>query len=231
MKTGPRIPTVISKFNTYINTSDDHNQSFRGGSQVYALLGMSAANATEWHNRRVFWRDTLYLKYSNPDTRTKTVNLEVKNFIRDFRAFANPQLDIMAASPNATAADEVIYNFKIDRAEPVHPETPIAEDCILGITALGQGNLRIRCRVSEDASRASVPLDAKGLELRYLIGDAPPLSVDDCPLSKTSTKALFTFSAGAANSGKKMFAYARWIDFSDDSRAGSWSAMVTVVIG
>ena len=226
-----RIPQAIPEFRDYINDTDDYLFATSGGVQNYVRLGLSVTNAGNWHDKRVFFRDTLYPKYSSENTRTTTIIHQLENFMDDFREFANPLLDIMAASPNAVEADETAMNFKIGREEPVHPTTPIDADIFLKITSKGQGSLQIRCRETKDATRASIPEDAKAVELRYKIGGTEPDSVDECPLTKISTKALFTFSVGANNSTKKIRMFARWIDTTNESRAGAWSEMVTIVIG
>jgi len=221
-----RVPRTIRKFNDYIKDSDDHLQSDRASTPIYSLLGLDATQAGEWSTRRLYWEDTLYPKWSSPNTKTPTVNLEVKNVMDSFIEFSRPLLNIMAVNLNATEEDEKALNFKRFRKEPVHPTAPIDEDVYLDLKPKGGGDMRIRCRSEKEATRASIPDGAKAVELAYLIGTSAPESVAECTNFKTSTKALFNINVGAANAGNKMYCYARWIDTSNLARAGSWTDMV-----
>src|ERR1035437_5529244 len=96
-KKGTRIPDSPKKFDPYITTSDDRLQSIEptSGNPYWQFLGLSSANATDWHNKRSFW-DTpvtgIHALYNNPATSTSTVKGNLKQFIKDFRAFADPLL-------------------------------------------------------------------------------------------------------------------------------------------
>jgi len=226
-----RISLRPTDFNTFINNSDDHLLSNRGGTQVYVLLGLTITNANDWHNKRLFWRDTLYPKYSNADTRTTTVIKNVRDFIKDFRTLANPLLNICAASPNAIQQDATVLNFKIGRKTPTRPTEPISAPMFIKITSKGQGEMRARCRTDEDATRASIPATATSVELRYKVGSPEPQSVNECNSIKVSTRALFNFNVDADESGKKIYLFARWIDNTNEARAGAWGDMISLVIG
>jgi hypothetical protein len=226
-----RIPRTIPEFYAYVLTSTAYLLAWAGGVQNYVRLGMSATDITEWNNRMLLLRDDIYLKYISANTKTKTVVHQLQNFMEDFFEFAQPLLNSMATNPNANENDEGALNFKIGRQEPVHPTAPIAETCFVTLTSKGQGAIQVRCKSETDTGRASVPADATGVELRYTIGDTAPSSVDQCTLLEFSSKANFTFNVGASNSTKKIFVYARWIDFSNKSRAGAFSEMSSVVIG
>ena len=222
-----RVPQTIGEFDIYLNTTDDYLQGSRDGTLISELLGLTPSQSAEWSSRRIYWRDDLHKKWSNPLTKTQAVNLQVRNFMQDFRDFSRPLLNKMAASDNATEEDEVALNFKISRKDPTHPTTPIEDIVVLSLQAIGGGDIRISGRTSHDASRPSVPDDAKGLELRYLIGKEAPLSVDECEEHLISTKSGFVLNVGAKNHNKNIYCFARWVDTSDPSRAGSWTKMVT----
>src|ERR1041384_5763024 len=99
MKKSPRIPVKIEPFNSYLNNTDDFLQSLVGAGpdHNWERLGVATGDAAEWHTRRQHWSTVLYPKYSNKDTRTKTVTEQVKNFRKDFSVFGNPVLDTMAS--------------------------------------------------------------------------------------------------------------------------------------
>jgi len=232
MADNSRIPRNISEFYAYVLTSTYYLLATGGGAiQNYIRLGMSAADVTEWNNRMLLLRDDIYLKYISGNTRTTTVIHQLQNFMEDFFDFAQPLLNSMAANTNAIEADETALNFKIGREEPVHPTSPIEESCFVTLTSKGQGMIKVRCKTTTDASRASIPDDASAVELRFKIGDSAPANVDQCPGIELNPKASFTINVGAENSTKKIFVYARWIDFSNKSRAGAFSELSSIVIG
>jgi len=133
-----RIPDSISDFNTYMNNTGTY---VAAGTPVNGIrLGLSAGNITDWGGYKTDWI-TLYTKYSDPVQSTSIVKDEVRNFMDDFREFANPLLNIMAASPNANETDEGVFNFKIGRATPSHSTTPISDKVVLSAKPIGRGEL------------------------------------------------------------------------------------------
>lgn len=228
---GTRVPIPIPEANDYINNSDDHLQSDRdpSGTAVYELLGLTSADADEWHSRRLEWRDNLYPKWSNEDLKTKTVNDNVVKFLKEFRIFSRPLLNIMAASPNVITQDEVVMRFVKNPKKPSRPSAPVAEVVLLNMQSIGGGGFRFSGRYPSDEDRYSVPPDASGLEIRWKIGsiEEVPANVDECPNHHTSTKARFNLNMGAGNHNKNIYLFARWTDIHNPSRAGDWTDMKT----
>lgn len=225
-----RVPPTIHDFNDYVNDSDDHLQSDRTpGNPVWQVLGITNGDADEWHLRRLNWQTNLYPLWSNKDTKTKTVVTNVNSFMNQFRQFSRPLLNIMAASPNAIAKDEVIMRFKINPKKPTRPTDPVAEVVTLGMQPVGGGNIRFSAKYPGDTDRYSIPKDASGLELRWKIGEVgeAPANVDECPEHYTSTRARFSLNVGAANHNKNIYIFARWTDIHNPARAGAWTEMLT----
>lgn len=237
-----RISQAIGPFNTYINNTDTFLQQISSGTtHNWERLGLSNDNADEWHSKRLYWRDTLYPKYTDPLQSTKAVKDEVRNFMEEFREFGQPQLNIMAASANATSDDELVFNFKIGRAAPVHHTEPIAETVEFSIKTLGGGDLRFTCRTASDSSRASIPDGADSVQLAYAIAgkDTPannsgegevPTPNDPDMRRELFTKAQFTFQTGASNVGKRIIVFARWYNTKHPALAGPWSNITLSVI-
>src|SRR5687767_9899127 len=120
-----RITNIIGLFNAYITSTDDFLQAISTGIiHNWERLGLEAAAAAEWHTRRQAW-DILFVKYNDAALSTSIIKTQVHNFIELFREFGNPQLNIMAASPNADETDEAKFNFVITPAVPTHVTTPI----------------------------------------------------------------------------------------------------------
>ena len=238
-----RITDSIPKFNTYINDTDDTLQAISSGAiHNWERLGLTLANANDWHDKRVYLRDTLYPKYSSPAQSTALVKKEVHDFMDSFRTFGNPLLDIMAASPNANGGDEIIFNFKIGKAPAHHPTTPIDITVVYEGTPLGGGDYKFSCRTPGDGGHGSMAPDADTIQLAYMfIGNSKPIppvdGSEDVPNPETPgmilcsfTKAIFTLHGGVANVGKSAVVYLRWYNSKHPDLAGPWSAVKKIVL-
>jgi len=229
-----RVPTTIPQFNTYINTTDNHIAAVSDPGPPPVTngqrLGLSAENITDWHDQRVFWRDTLYPKYSNPDTKTKTVNQQVKNFMKEFSEFTRPLLTAMSVHPDATEQDEAIFNFVITRDDPTRPTTPIQEQCFASIKPLGGGMVRLSCRSQQDTQRASLPPGADSVQVADKIGEPPPSHPEDGTEITLITKATSTQELGPEHVGTRVYAFFRWFNTKYPDLAGPWSERVSFVV-
>jgi len=250
-----RVPRTISKFNPYINSTTDFlltiidpiaNPGYRHADR----LGLTAIEMTDWDAKKVYWKDTLYPKWSNANTKTKAVNLEVKNKIKSFATFAEKILTRMSVNPAATEADEIMFRFKINRDPRTVPTEPISEQCYATVVALGGGDMKIGCKTSHDASRPSKAAGADSVEHAYTIIDTaasgggiplpgeptkpaakiPANAEDGTTLLQAIKKASHTVHFGVANSGKMLYLFSRWYNSSHPELAGPWSEVVTVRI-
>ena len=183
-KKGPRIASSPKKFDPYITTSDDRLQATEPTSSnpYWQFLGLSSTNASDWHNKRLFWDTSgtgLFSLYSNPATSTTPVKAKVKQFIKDFRSFANPLLSIIAASPNASADEENIFNLvlNVNRQHPSQTHTKIANQCVTGWKLGNAGTVKAASRSLSDSKCASVANGADGVQYAYLIMDENPSTV------------------------------------------------------
>jgi len=238
-----RVPQTISGFNAYINTTDTYQLAIDPITLMpnYQRLGLSLVQSGDWTAKRVFWRDTLYPKYTDENTSTTVVKKNVKKFMKDFRTFANPLLNIMAASPNATQADEAAFKFVITPDAPTE-RGKIVDVPFIKIKPLGGGEMKFGARTSEDMSRPSRHKLADGLEVRWVILTAPqnsetptdpsipvgktaalPLTADECPNSFISPKASFEKAFGQANQNKMFYCFIRWINLINPENNGPWS--------
>lgn len=228
MKETNRVPRTIPAFRDYINDTDDYllaTDPLFGFNHL--RLGITADNATDWHTKRVYFRDTLYPTYSNGNTRTPTVVHQLQNFMKNFPKFANPLLNIMAASPNAIEADETAMNFKIGRESPSRPTDPIAEECITAIIPKTGAKVKTSSRTSHDSKRASVAKGATGVQYAYKIGGSAPVNPEDGTVKEFLSGSSYLLSLGVENVGKKLYFYSRWFNPSYPQFAGPWSDMQT----
>lgn len=237
---GTRVPETIAEFNSYITTTDDYLQAPATPPTNATRLGLSAQNQTDWSDKRTAWT-ALYAKYQDPMQSTSAVKGNVKIFMDDFRAFANPLLNIMAASPNAIHDDEVILHFKIGKAPAHHQTTPFTDTVQFEAQNLGGGELQFSCRVSSDMHRPSLIEGADSVQVAYQImvpdGGTPPPGGDPIPTPDDEgmqreifTHAQFVFNAGVTNVGKRMVVFVRWYNTKHPELAGPWSAVRMIVI-
>ena len=235
-----RIPEAIVAFNLYIVLTDNRLQAiFSGLIKHWERLGLILANADEWHNRRLAW-EILFAKYSDPMQCTTAIKQQVQHFMDDFREFANPQLNIMAASLNATGDDEIVFNFKINRADASVSNTQIEGNFTFKAEAMGGGDLKFTCRTSHDDHRASKAAGANAIQIAYFVlaGETVPATPGpggDIPvpagmMKEIFTKSIFTMHFGVENIGKKVVVYLRWYNTKRPELASTWTPVTLLAI-
>ncbi|MBI3500733.1 MAG: hypothetical protein HY063_02975 [Bacteroidetes bacterium] len=199
-KTRARISTSPKKFDPFISTTDDHLLAIEPttGNPYWQFLGLSSANATDWHNKRLYWdapNTGLFALYSNPATSTSVIKKKVETFIKNFRTFANPLLNIIASSPNATGVEEKIFNLVLNanRAKPSHTHTKIEDQCFTKWEGGNGGNKRAASHKEDEAKgRASVPEGADGVQYAYVIMDENPKTIAQRTAAVVSANAKST---------------------------------------
>jgi len=58
----------------------------------------------------------------------------------------------------------------------------------------------------------------------------PPATAMECPHSAISTKAIFTLALGQEHSGKRMYAFFRWVNASNPAHSGGWSNAIHMLV-
>lgn len=227
-----RVPTANALFNAYINNTAAYLEadSDGGPQKNWERLGITATNMSDWKEHRNYWAETLYLKYSNVNTRTKTVTQEVQGFKKDFAQFAQPLLNIMAASPNVTDDDGGVLNFVINRKKPTHTHTPITEGCFGKYTDLGGGEMKATYSSATDSKRPSLLKGANCIQIAYKVGDTAPANVNDGTKTDIVPRATYVLDLGSDNIGKKLFIYQRWYNSKYPELAGPWSGQQSFII-
>ena len=183
-KSKPRISSSANVFNAFVARTDDRLQGIEpaSGNPYWQFYGLTSTNATDWANKRQFFTTPgtgLYALYSNPLTSSSPIKKQVKQFIKDFRAFGSPLLNIIAASPNATSDDEEIFNLVLNknRKKPTHSHTKIADACYTDWTGSGGGNMKAASRSETDSSRHSLAEGADGVQYATMILDDTPENI------------------------------------------------------
>jgi hypothetical protein len=173
------------------------------------------------------WEE-VFSKSQDPNIRTKTLTDE-KNDLKTF--IKSTMRKIFEDIPKSvlTDADRNTLNLPKRDIKP-SPRGRIEKIPFVGITLIGGGEVKVRTRTNSDASRPSIYRLADGVEMRYCVSELSPANIHACNQSIVSKKAIFNFAAGNENTGKKLFAYFRYINLSNPANNGPWSNMETTII-
>lgn len=247
-----RIDRTDGPFDAFITSSTDYLQAETPTNGE--RLGLSATELAEWDSRRDNWV-LIYAKHKDASKRTKTITAEKDLQKKAFIQFANPLLTRMGVSPALTSDDRGALNLPERDAPTVRTKietTPLAK-----ILPMEGGDLKIRVRTTSDGNRASKHPDADHVEMRYALvsggsdtgNPAPPdptyppppssgtpsaqkvpTTAAECPNIKLSKKAIFIVSLGQEHSGKRIYAFFRWVNASKEENSSSWSSVVQSVV-
>ena len=225
-----RIPRTIAEFFSYLERTDNYLQLVivpTNGTR----LGMSITNVAKWHTNAGNGA-ALYLQYKDPLQTGPSVKTKVKKLMTDFFAFAQPQLDIIAASENATTDDAEVFNVVLVRKKPTHKTEKIKNKCYATSESMGGCRYTFRCRTLTDAKRASLAPGSDSVEIAYLIGDKDTKvpTADEMVLRQAFSKAMFIKELGTINSQKVLYIYFRWTNSKHPELASSWSDLMIIPI-
>jgi len=178
--------------------------------------------------------EPLFQAIKNKATRTPTDVAAhkacMKTFIKELRDF---EQTYFRHNPKMTVEDRKTVGVTIPDTEP-SPGAPITEIPIIGLKALGGGEIEVRCKATTDQTKCSMPKNARVADYRYSLnetGETAPSDPEDCPHSGTSRQAKFVLKTGAKNSGKKFGGYFRWLNDSRARQEGPWTMIQSVVVG
>jgi len=230
-----RIPTANSKFNTYIRATA---AALAEGTPTTAeRLGLSADQLAQWGNYRDEWAE-VYAKHTNDDLRTTTHTMNKNEVRRNFMAFATPLLTAMSVHAALTTGDRNTFNLP-ERDRTITKRSKIHDKANAFLSPMDSGLIKVRVRVPGDSGRASRHPQCDHLEMRYqlvaptgvdangtLLWPDPPTTSSECPHSTISTRAIFTLELGKDHSGKRIYAFFRWVNARDLKLSGPWSGPV-----
>jgi hypothetical protein len=234
-----RIPIANSKFNSYIRSTA---AALAEGTPTTAeRLGLSADQLAQWLNYRDEWAE-VYAKFTNDSTRTQAHTMRKDTLRRAFIVFASPLLTAMLVHPALNANDRLTFNLP-ERDRTMTKRGKIVDMAYGLLTPLLGGLVQVRVRMMDDGGRASRHPLCDHLEMRYhlaaptgvdasgmLLWPDPPLTVDECPHSTISTRAIFTLELGQGHSGKRIHAFFRWVNARNLKMSGPWNGPVQCTI-
>jgi hypothetical protein len=221
---------------SYIPRQDDDFYTFQSN-----LVNIVVANAAAWGipapsvaalvARRAAY-EPLYLKAENKTTRTRVDVLAHRQmrkiYEKEIRVFVKAYL----YTPLVTNEDRLSMGIPPRDIEPT-PRGKIETIPVVGLTAMGGGDLKVRCQVTTDATRYSRHPLADGIEVKYTWvpkGEMPPEKPEDCKNALVSKKAQFIIHCGPGNAGETFYGFFRWVNLTTPANSGQWSNFIKVVI-
>ena len=239
-----RIPRGIDSFNTYINNTNTYMLvAIAAAPPNWTRLGWTSSEMGQWTATVALW-NPLYAKYSDKKaSRTAVITGQLHTIIKNTAQLDKTihLLDRIASSSVVTAADMTTFHIKkgVLASAASHSHTALTDVVYSGFSALGGGDVQVKCRSAHDSKRPSITDGATCVQYTYLVAPvavAPavavvPTSPLDVSLTKeSSTKASFILHAGADNSGKNLYVYFRWYNAKHPELAGPWSVLQTLLI-
>lgn len=223
------IPRPNAPFNQYIMSTTKSLQ--QGVPATWQRLGLTPDENTKWIDFRDRW-EAKYKLYADKSQRTTVITNDKNKLKKDFIVFASPVLLKIAAHPALNTGDRL--NFRLLERDRILTKRGKIEDIpMVQMQPAGSGWMKIRVRRETDNNRASRHPLADGVEMKFIIKEvnAPaPHSADDCIESVISKKAIFTFHARPGNAGKRIYAFFRWVNLSNQENSGGWTNWATSVI-
>lgn len=231
----PLIPTTLSGFDEYIRRVIPYLlEEETPTNPRHERLNMTTGEMTTARNWRDQWWTGVvatpgaYELHSNAATKTKVTRTAVTTIMNGFTLFFSPILKRMSTIAY-TDTDKETLNIPL-RDTTLTPRPVIEVIPVVSIDSKAGARIDVRCRISTDASRASMHPDADAIEARYHIGTTPPANAAACTNMLTSGKALFTIDAGTDNEGMKFYLFCRYINVLDKQKNGAYSAVTVVTV-
>ena len=221
----------------YIPKKDDDFYNFQGKlvNEVVTnavAWGILPADVTALTTRRAAY-EPLYAKAQEKKDRTAgdvdRHRQMRKAYEKEIQAFVNAWLRYNAL----VSRDERIEMGIPPRDLEPTPRGQIEAIPVVGLEAIGGGDVKARCQVTTDATRYSRHPLADGIEVKYTWvpkGEMPPEKPDDCKNALTSKKAQFIIHCGPGNAGETFWGFFRWVNLTTPANSGQWSKALQLVI-
>jgi len=193
--------------------------------------GISAPAVAALVARRATY-EPLYTIAENKDTRTPTDVLAHRQMRKVYEKEISVFVKSWLFNPLVTDTDRKAMGIPPRDFEPT-PRGVIEAIPVVGLEAIGGGDVKARCQVTTDASRYSKHPLADGIEVKYTWvpkGEMPPEKPEDCKNALVSKKAMFIIHCGPGNAGETFWGFFRWVNLTRPDNSGQWSKGLQIVI-
>jgi len=194
--------------------------------------GIPAGEVTALTTRRAAY-EPLYTKSQEKKDRTSgdvDRNRQMrKTYEKEIQIFVNAWIRYNAL---ITRDERIEMGIPPRDFEPT-PRGKIETVPVVGLEAIGGGDIKTRCQVTTDQTRYSKHPLADGIEVKYTWvpkGEMPPEKPDDCKNALVSKKAQFIIHCGPGNAGETFWGFFRWVNLTRPDNSGQWSNSLKVVI-
>ena len=170
----------------------------------------------------------------NVSTSTKPLRDERVSMIT---LIENALYDVYSDIPDSVIKETDTLNLgikpKSDRKKPTLEPALITSLVVIGLKALGGGNVQTTCRTSSDNKKASKLNENTDIEFAYSLiapGETPPATADECKVKAVVTKAKDVLELGEAAVGKKLVLFARWVYTKHKTKSGKFGTSVSITV-
>jgi len=163
-------------------------------------------------------------KKSRTPSQTKDMNEKKDVCEKTIRDFVNTWLAYNIAVTNP---DKMDMNLTVFDTVPSPVPVPGTKPFVFKLDTSETARHKIQMR-EEGSTSGGLPEGMNGLEIRSKVGGAAPLTPEECPNQLLPTRASVTINYSTADSGKRVFYYARYLN--SKNQPGPWSIMFSAII-
>lgn len=232
-----------------VNNNDFNNFQSDINTQVTAnatAWNIPAAEATALNNWSTGY-EPLYKNIKNKNTRTREQVIAYDEYRADYVAFLRPFCQGFLVNNTLIPMSERAALGLNPRGLNPRSERPVITSApIPSMKPLGGGMVQFSFKVADSTSRTARHPDSNGVEVFYklepqvveqavlndvLIEEEPVATQDDTGFKNMfSTRARFVNELGLENVGMRLTIYSRWVNTSDPSKSGPYSATTSLII-
>lgn len=215
---GP-IPAKDADFDDYIQNAVPYLNDNK------TRLGISTANMTELYSLRVQWNVT-YPKSQDPNQRTRSITANKRRLKSQISSHLRKIYRDIAESV-LISADRETLGLKERDIEPTPMPIPDRAPDIT-IDTIRHLVHKLRLTDPENPHTQAKPKGVREIEVFRFFGDEPPPSVSDYEFVGNATRFLYEVGFKKADTGKRVFYIARYVN--TRGIPGPWSMAVSATV-
>jgi hypothetical protein len=201
------------------------------------ITSMATTNLTEWNINQTWFNTELlpakctwgcaWAAYKNPATRTKIITFDKNEARNVYQPQLSKLIDMLKSDPVVTPSDLEAMGIVTGKGGGSihHPAITTRPDFDVDSSMIRR--LKVVYRDQGAKSRAK-PHGVHGVEIRWMILDAPPQDISELTNSSFSTRPPFTLEFTEHERGKTVWFCLRWE--STTGEKGPWSEIVSAII-